>query len=425
MILLDARGLTTTTDVPHVIESINAFVEALLSYGTEGTKIFPGVEAEPTSVMANTHGAAYWLFLESPEGFCQAQPYLEQAACNLDKANEREKLYFQAIQSWYDGDINKAIQYHETIAQQYPRDIASAKICHYHYFNLGNSEGMLEIAQKVFSTNTDLSYMYSMLAFALEQCGYVPEAEDAARQAIAMNRGDAAAHHALAHVFDTQGRLKEGIEFMESHADTWETLCSFIYTHNWWHTALYYLDLEQHDQVIEIYDQHLWKRWKTYSQDLAGAISTLWRLELRGVNMGERWYELASYAAERTQEQCLPFLDLHYIYALTRMGWQKKVNQMLDNMSAHAAKVKPETRQIWSEITIPAARGLIAYGQQDYHTAWKELEPIQHRMQMIGGSHAQRDVFKQTYREVLIKSNPSSIKKQANGLNLSRQAIDE
>ena len=29
---------------------------------------------------------------------------------------------------------------------------------------------------------------------------------------------------------------------MEGHSNLWDDCCSFMYTHNWWHTALFYLD---------------------------------------------------------------------------------------------------------------------------------------------------------------------------------------
>ncbi len=76
-----------------------------------------------------------------------------------------------------------------------------------------------------------------MIAFGLEQCHRLEEAEVAGRRAVEMNRHDPWAHHAVAHVMETQGRLEEGIAWMESLSDTWENCNSLLYTHNWWHIA--------------------------------------------------------------------------------------------------------------------------------------------------------------------------------------------
>ncbi len=50
-----------------------------------------------------------------------------------------------------------------------------------------------------------------MVAFGLEQCHQLLEAETMAREATAMNRHDPWAHHAVAHVMETQGRVNEAI----------------------------------------------------------------------------------------------------------------------------------------------------------------------------------------------------------------------
>jgi len=55
---------------------------------------------------------------------------------------------------------------------------------------------------------------------------------------------------------ETQGRLEEGIAWMESLADTWEN-CNSLYT-QWWHIALYYLEKEEIQKVLELYDTYVW-----------------------------------------------------------------------------------------------------------------------------------------------------------------------
>src|SRR5512140_2191642 len=97
-----------------------------------------------------------------------------------------------------------------------------------------------------------------MLAFGYEQCHELEQAEAAARRAIAMRRKEPWAHHALAHVMLTQGRIAEGREFMDGVSDTWTGLNSFMVTHNWWHQALFALEAKDHDEVLRLYDTQVW-----------------------------------------------------------------------------------------------------------------------------------------------------------------------
>jgi hypothetical protein len=70
----------------------------------------------------------------------------------------------------------------------------------YHYFYTGNKEKLLEIAQKVLPNNPQQDYLYGMVAFGLEQCHQLPAAEKMALEAIALNRYDSWAHHAIGHL---------------------------------------------------------------------------------------------------------------------------------------------------------------------------------------------------------------------------------
>ena len=73
-----------------------------------------------------------------------------------------------------------------------------------------------------------------------------------------------------------------------------------MYTHNWWHVALFHLDRDDHARALEIYDTRVWGRLKEYSQDQVNAVSLLARLALRGVDVGDRWNDVATYLAPLT-----------------------------------------------------------------------------------------------------------------------------
>ncbi|MBW4575825.1 MAG: tetratricopeptide repeat protein [Aphanothece sp. CMT-3BRIN-NPC111] len=403
--LKDSQGLAVTTKSPELIAAIDRFTEASLSYGNDAQVIFRGIEADPTCVIANAHAAAYYLTQETAKARNQAVPYLQAAQKYVTQATEREQLYVSAILAWARGEVAEAIAYHEEIADKFPRDLLSVQMGQYHYFYVGNSERLLQIAEKVLPANQENHFLHGTIAFGLEQCHRLQEAEEVGRRAVEMNRHDPWAQHAVAHVMETQGRLDEGIAWMESFSDTWENCNSMLFTHNWWHVALYYLEKEDIQKVLTLYDTTIWGRaTKESSKDQVGAISLLLRLELREVDVGSRWQELATYLRARIYEHSLPFQDLHYIYALARADKTELVNEMLFSMQVYASKALPYIKQVWNDLVIPAARGMAAHAQGNWQRAIAQLGPTLPHLYKIGGSHAQRDLFEQVYLDAWLRA---------------------
>ena len=407
--LKDSQGLVVTTDSPEAVDAIDCFTEQLLGYGNNLEVILNGVEVDPSGVLVNAHTAALNLFAETAEASAQAAPYLKAAQANFSKATEREKLYVGAIAAWAQGNVDQALADHEKLADKYPRDVVSVQIGQYHYFNQGNNHGLLKLIEKVLPASPENHYLHGMLAFGLEQCHRLEEAEAAGRRATEMNRQDPWAHHAVAHVMETQGRLEEGIAWMESLSDTWE-VCGSFFTHNWWHVALYYLDQEKFSKVLELYDTKIWGRAvKEYSQCHLDAIALLLRLELRGVDVGSRWQEVGYYIPGHIHDHVLSLIDVQYIYALMRSGQEKAANDMLRSIHAYAETAKPYIQKAWAEVTLPTARGMVAHAQGNWSTAAADLGLALPRMHEIGGSHAQRDLFEQVYLDALLQANQNQL----------------
>jgi hypothetical protein len=413
--LKDFQGLEVTTDSPEVITAINIFTSQALSYGKDAEAyILQGIACDHDCALLYGYAAAHYLAQENSVAWQKASLYLQAAQRSLAKATtKREQLYIQAIQAWSAKKIDLAVALHEEIAQEYPRDVISVQQGQYHYFYLGEKEKLLRIAERVLPANQENHYLYGMVAFGLEQCHQLVEAETMARTATTMNRYDPWAHHAVAHVMETQGRVNEGIVWMESLADTWENCNSMLYTHNWWHVALYYLERGEKDKVLQLYDTLVWGRAEKESpKDQVGAISLLLRLELRGIDVGNRWQQLSTYLISRLHEHALPFQDLHYIFALTRAGHTDLANEMRLSMHKHALSIHPYLRNKWLEVAIPTARGLVAYANGEWSKAISQLKPVLPRLQEIGGSHTQRALFEKVYLDAVFK-----VKKQEQSIH--------
>ncbi len=383
-------------------QQVDDFVSGMLSYEKKAVNIVKIADENPAACLANTYTAVLNLFLESPEGLPLARPYLENAEAAATNANRRERMNVAAVRAWFDNDMPKAIRIGNQIADEFPRDLIMVKLTQTHCFNLGNAAGMLSIAHKVEEASVDICHIHGMTAFAYEQCHLLDEAEKSAWRAIEMKRKEPWAHHALAHVMITQGRIVEGVDFLQDVSDTWDDLNSFMLTHNWWHLALNYISLGRFDDALKLYDNQVWGAWKEYSQDQINAISLLARMELAGMDVEERWQDVAGYLTLRVRDFVQPFLTMHYIYGLAR-GGRTEADILLDNLQKFALTAPEFVRAAWQQVALPACEGLLAHARGDHARVIDRLGPAIGRLQEIGGSHAQRDLFDQVLLDSTIQ----------------------
>jgi hypothetical protein len=405
----DAQGLDVSTVSMEAVAELNRYTEYCLSYDHRAeSAILAAIAADPSSVLAHTHAAAYYFSQESADTWQQGIAYLNIAKKEIESANEREKRYFLATEAWAFKEIDLAVSYCDQIVEAFPQDIFAVQRSQYHYFYSGDKHNLVNVGEKALSSHADNHYLLGMLAFGLEQCRFLASAEKIARQAVEMSletgNPDPWAVHAVAHVMETQNRHEEGIHYLESLSHTWENCNSMLYTHNYWHIALFYLAKGNIRKVLSLYDRQVWgKAQKESPKDQVGAISLLLRLELLGINVGDRWEKVSAYLRPRLHEHALPFQDLHYIYALARAGKRMLAQEMLESMEDYANNIKPTLSRAWTEIALPAAKGAIAHANGDWKTTEKLFKPILPNLYKIGGSHAQRDLFQKIYADACQK----------------------
>ncbi|MBV7431051.1 tetratricopeptide repeat protein [Acidovorax sp. sif1233] len=398
--LTDSLGNTATLREPGSAAALNDFVEGFIACEARAVNVLQA--AGDPSAIVQACCAALHMFAESAQAPGNARPFIDRALAHAPAASEREQRFVAAVAAWVHGDLPRAIALHEEQARLFPRDLASLKLGQYHLFNRGDSPGMLRLALHALPAAADVPYLHGMLAFGWEQCHRLTEAEAAARHAVRLCRKEPWAHHALAHVMLTQGRIGEGADFMAGVSDTWTGLNSFMVTHNWWHQALFLLEQDRHAEVLALYDSQVWGVVKEYTQDQINAVSLLARLELAGVDVGHRWADVAGHLALRLSDHVLPFLDLQYLYGLARAGRTEAARTLLRNIEAHAAtRTEAHERTVWKQVCEPAARGLLAHAQGDWATAAEQLGLALPRLLEIGGSHAQRDLFHQIWLDAL------------------------
>jgi hypothetical protein len=407
----DYLGNTVTGGSDATLAGIDDFVGGFLGYEERLLNLLPAADADPGHCLANAYAAMLWMFLEAPDAPAKAATYIERARRAAPGATERERGAVALVEAWAADDIVRATRIADEILAAAPRDLAILKLHQYFDFNRGRCPEMLRVALASLPHAGDVPQLHGMAAFAYEQCHLLDDAEASAHRAIEMQRREPWAQHAIAHVALSRGRIRQGLAFLQSMSDTWAGLTSFMYTHNWWHVALFLISEGRGAEALALYDAHVWARDRTYSQDQIGAVSLLARLELAGVDVGARWSELAEFLKVRANDVVQPFLTMQYLYGLARAG-RPEAESLLDAVRRVAATAPDATRATWAEVALPACEGLGAHARGDYAVVRTKLGPALARMLEVGGSHAQRDLFEQIYLDAVLRGGDLTFAQQ-------------
>ena len=395
----DIFGQDTTINSRDALESWNACLSAFMAHGaTTPVHLGEALEKDPSFALGHAVKGMFYTLLGRSELMETAREALgvAQASALHTPVSAREKSFIDALAVWMDGRPSQAIQHLEDVLAVYPTDTLAMKLSHAIRFVLGDSKGMRSSIEAVMGKyapdHLGRGYLMGCHAFSLEETGEYAKAETVARMGLAMSPDDAWGLHAVAHVYDMTGNAKGGLKWLAGREEAWAHCNNFRY-HVWWHKALMHLDLGQHDAVLALYDTEIRADKTDDYRDISNATSLLSRLELDGVDVGDRWEELADLSANRTEDGCVIFADLHYLLALIGGNRDEAIKTLLGRMHRDAKVNKIEMDALMSNPGLSAAAGLEAFGEADFQTAFLNLARARQTMQLAGGSHAQRDVF--------------------------------
>jgi tetratricopeptide (TPR) repeat protein len=263
---------------------------------------------------------------------------------------------------------------------------------------------MLRIGTRILPANREDHHAWAMSAYGLAQCNRLAEAEAHARRAIELERRDPCAHQVVAQCLQARGRLLEGVTFLQSVADTWDACHSSMYTHNWWQLALLLIELDQSREALALFDQRVWGVRKSFCADQVNAVSLLAWLELRGVDVGRRWDDVAAHLETRLHEHFSPLLDLHYVHGLARAGRTHAATEMLASLEDRAERATAAEREAWADCAVPMAHGLVGYAKSDFAGAARLMGRAMPHLRAIGGGIDRRGLFAALHLDALIKS---------------------
>lgn len=391
--MLDIWGSEVAATDAHSVDAWNdAWDQALHFVDDPFATLAEPNATDEAFAMGSVFCGIYRLLAGARPDSVEVQADINRATARAE--TESERAHVGALAMFAEGNFTRAALAWDAIAST-RRDFAAVRFAHDVYLHVGNTDDRLassERAAAVFDSGPGWNLVASQLAFSLEEAGQFDRAEAVGWRALEADQRDLWACHALAHVYEHVPSLVDGqdagLHLLRSRQATWSAQDGLA-VHLWWHLALRLIDAGEFDEVLSLHDELVADATTPFR--LCDLASMLWRLELRGVDVGSRWAHLAEAYAVRPERHTAGFLDLHMALAFTRSPdhpaaqpffegiWSAGDQETSENEEIFRTVVRPLADAIRSSEANPAASG----------QALASLDPVLHR---IGGSNAQRDL---------------------------------
>ena len=395
----DSRGLSFTASSTQSVERFERLTTSYMGMLPEtGDQLKELCQSDPDMPMALcTRG-----YFAKLIGSARQSEKAKEISGRLNRhiatigASPREKRHAAALAAWCAGRLDQTARLWEDILLEHPHDGMAVRLAHFMHFYTGDGRQMRDSIARVLPRWTeehpDYGFMLGMYAFGLEESGEYVQAEQYGRLAAMRNPRDAWSVHAVAHILEMTERHEEGIEWVSALEKDWSSVNNFRF-HLYWHQCLYHLERGELDAVIRLYDEQIVADIESdFYLDMCNATSLLWRLEMFGVEVGERWNRLAAIAKNHVDDTDLIFVSLHYFMALIAAGDREGAERMTATIREWS-RLETTQARVCAEVGMALAQGLECARNGEYSKAFVKMEPVRYRLDRIGGSKAQRDVF--------------------------------
>ena len=318
--------------------------------------------------------------------------------------NDRERRHIAATQACAAGQWQQACEAWERILVDDPQDLIALVAAHLFDFYRGDARNLYRRVARVlpeWSREAPLfSFVLGMHAFGLEECNLYAQAYDAGHAALALDARDPWAVHAVTHVHEMQGQHEQGVAWLTSCSDDWSPDNGFAY-HNWWHLALFHLERCDTQAALDVLDTRVMPGAEVALQRIDIA-ALLWRLQLMGVDVGERWGASAAAWPAAPEAGFYAFNDLHAVLALVGAGRLRDAERVFES-ARQTSREQSTLGTMAAEVGLPLMTGVLAYGRAQYADAVQALWAVRDACHRFGGSHAQRDLVDQTLIDAAIR----------------------
>ncbi|XP_046285411.1 tetratricopeptide repeat protein 38 isoform X2 [Marmota monax] len=301
----------------------------------------------------------------------------------------REQLHVSAVEAFAKGNFPKACDLWEQILRDHPTDMLALKFSHDAYFYLGYQEQMRDSVARVYPFWTpDIplsSYVKGIYSFGLMETNFYDRAEKLAKE------------------------------------DSDMLAC-----HNYWHWALYLIEKGEYEAALTIYDQHILPSLRSSGAmlDVVDSCSMLYRLQMEGVSVGQRWQDILPVTQRHSRDHILLFNDAHFLMASLGARDPQTTQELLTTLQDASESPGENCQHLLArDVGLPLCQALVAAEDGNPDRVLELLLPIRYRIVQIGGSNAQRDVFNQLLIHAALNCTSRVHKNVARSLLMERDAL--
>jgi tetratricopeptide (TPR) repeat protein len=407
---VDARGLSLTGSAAAAIAYDQA-IDHLIRFQAEVVDAAAvAVATDPGCALAGLLCAYLALMSTEESAVAGGRDALASVRAGRHDLLPRERAHLAAAERWVAGDMTGAGELLSEISVEYPRDLLALAVGHQIDFFTGSAVNLRDrIGRALGGWHADdrqLGFVHGMYAFGLEECNLYRQSEEIGQAAVERNPDDVWGIHAVVHTYEMAGRIPDGVRFMRSREADWMA-GNFLNVHNSWHYALYLLQGGDADGALAVYDRILHHEGSDdVALELLDASALLWRLQLEGTGVGDRWQPLASAWGRLLAPGFYPFNDMHAVMAFIGNGELDRAENVvrdLEEAVAHGNLAATGPRMT-ATVGLPVCRSLLHFGRGEYGSVITGLMPIRTRIHEFGGSHAQRDAVERTLLEAAIRA---------------------
>ncbi len=393
--------------VGYFDSAVRAFT---LIYGDASGLYDAALKASPELVMAYL-GKAWPLVLANDPQMAVSARALLNTARDLPM-NERERTHLAALSHAVVGHRASAVAILDRHLMSHPFDLVAHMAALQMDGHLGRFPWARDRSARALPrwSKAQESYgiMQSFYGFGLEEAGEYTRAEDTARAAAELEPFGYWPHHCVSHVMEMMGRPKDGLAWMEEREPFWSSKDNLNRVHIWWHKSLFHIELGEYEAALQIYDGPILSTMRPASMSICNGAALLWRLDMLGCELGDRWQHLASKWEGHADGKLYVFPDIHAAMSELRAGHIAAFDRRLKAMRETAAD-GTELGAIYRDIGLPVVEGLTAFHHGAYAQAIEHLLPARFDLWKMGGSKAQRDVIDWTLAEAAVRAGQRDI----------------